>query len=55
METVTIKPEWQDDGDEGLTFEVKKDNGERLIIAPVEYFGDIQPTMLISDYMIERN
>lgn len=57
---VTIKPEWQDDGDEGTIWEVMtEDEGkERVGISPIEWKENplfpIRPVQMVATDMIRR-
>lgn len=51
-QTVKFKPEWQDKGDEGITFVVREVNGDRLIVEALLGLP-INPTQVVSADMLQ--
>ena len=51
---VRIKLEWRDDPADATVYSVIEDNGDRLLIRPVEWaHGDIVPVELVRRDMVE--
>lgn len=54
-DTITLKPEWMDKGDETITFEAVEDHngGRNIYIRNRDGSMFINPTHVVENYMIE--
>lgn len=54
-DTVKIKPEWQDEGDENFTWIALEDeDGGRVRIAPLDTGLQLQPNQIVNTFMLEQ-